>query len=141
MQFSESFHSTTGDYAHALQDEAAGLRLSPEEIQARLDRNALFLSEENARVWSALLAQEWFEDVRELSAHSPSVAQWIAAIERIAQGRAGAADVKQAVFYRSAFRQAQSQASAQRSDVIGHSLMRLSRYLTAKLKPQHNHFG
>ena len=143
MQATESFLASSTHFipaSHPQQEEVA-IKLSPEEVQARLERNALFLSEENQRVWSALLAQEWFADICELSIQHGPIAKWIDAIERIAQGHATAPDVKQAVFYRSVFRQAQAQADNVQSDMVANALVRLSRYLTEKLRPQHNHFG
>lgn len=114
---------------------------SAEEIQARLARNALFLSDENQRVWCALLEQEWFEQIRALAKH-PSILSWLQSAERIAAGNASSMDVKQAVFYRSAFRQAQLPLNTESAayNQVGDGLMLLSRYLTTRLRPQHSHF-
>ena len=129
--------------SRASENQSSNVVLSEEELQARLSRNALSLSDDNQQCWSGVISQDWFEPIRMLARQSQPLQEWIYAVERVAAGGgASAADVKQAVFYRTAFRNASlSSKDMVIKDSINSSLITLSRYVTQRLKPQHNHFG
>lgn len=135
------FSPLTGEHWNATQ-MSEPVRLTPEEVQARLTQNQLSLSEENQVAYATLATEPWFITIRALAKHASSIEQWMKSIDRIAAGTGDATDIKKAVFWRSAFNAASKDArTTTQKDAIGAAQIELSRYFCMRLKAQHTHFG